>query len=72
VHPPHDIGISSSAYSELLLPAALERIAAVAPSAEIRSFGLHTLLSRRNRRAAFTPAHLARTTWTRFALVGAR
>jgi len=52
VHPPHDIGISSSAYSELFLPAALERIAAVAPSAEVRSFGLHTLLSPRNRRAA--------------------
>jgi len=52
MHTPHDIGISSSAYSELLLPAALERIAAVAPSAEIRSFGLHTLLSKRNRRAA--------------------
>jgi sugar phosphate isomerase/epimerase len=52
VHPPHDIGISSSAYSELFLPAALERIAAVAPTAEIRSFGLHTLLSKRNRRAA--------------------
>jgi len=52
VHPPHDIGISSSAYSELLLGPALERIAAIAPSAEVRSFGLHTLLSRRNRRAA--------------------
>ena len=52
VHPPHDIGVSSSAYSELFLPAALERIAAVAPSAEVRSFGLHTLLSPRNRRAA--------------------
>jgi len=52
VNPPHDIGISSSAHSEVLLPAALERIAAVAPSAEVRSFGLHTLLSRRNRRAA--------------------
>ena len=52
VHPPHDIGISSSAYVELLLPAALARIAAVAPCAEIRSFGMHTLLSRRNRRAA--------------------
>jgi sugar phosphate isomerase/epimerase len=52
VHPPHDIGISSSAYSELLLPAALERIAAIAPAAEIRSFGMHTLLSARNRRAA--------------------
>ncbi len=52
MHPPHDIGISSSAYSELLLAAALERIAAVAAAAEIRSFGLHTLLSPRNRRAA--------------------
>jgi len=52
VHPPHDIGISSSAYAELLLPVALARIAAVAPAAEIRSFGLHTLLSQRNRRAA--------------------
>jgi sugar phosphate isomerase/epimerase len=52
VHPPHDIGISSSAYAELLLPAALERIAALAPAAEIRSFGMHTLLSKRNRRAA--------------------
>jgi len=52
VHPPHDIGISSSAYSELLLPVALEQIAAVAPSAEIRSFGMHTLLSKRNRAAA--------------------
>ncbi|MCX6374087.1 MAG: hypothetical protein NTX16_13625, partial [Actinobacteria bacterium] len=49
--PPHDSGISSSAYSELFLPVALERIAAVAPSAEVRSFGLHTLLSPRNRRA---------------------
>jgi len=52
VHQLHDIGISSSAYSELLLAPALERIAAVAASAEIRSFGLHTLLSQRNRRAA--------------------
>jgi sugar phosphate isomerase/epimerase len=52
VHPPHDIGISSSAYAELVLGSALERIAAVASSAEIRSFGLHTLLSPRNRRAA--------------------
>ena len=45
-----DIGISTSAYSELMLPAALERIAELAPAAEIRSFGLHTLLSERNRR----------------------
>jgi sugar phosphate isomerase/epimerase len=56
VHPPHDIGISTSAYSELLLAPALERIAAVAPAAEIRSFGLHTLLSERNRRAALAAA----------------
>jgi sugar phosphate isomerase/epimerase len=47
-----DIGISTSAYPELMLPAALERIAAVAPAAEIRSFGMHTLLSKRNRAAA--------------------
>ncbi len=49
---PADIGISSSAYPELLLPAALERIAALGTAAEIRSFGLHTLLSVRNRQAA--------------------
>ena len=47
----HDIGISTSAYADQILPAALEAIAAVASAAEIRSFGLHTLLSRRNRRA---------------------
>jgi sugar phosphate isomerase/epimerase len=52
VQSPRDIGISSSAYSELFLAPALERIAAVAPAAEVRSFGLHTLLSKRNRRAA--------------------
>jgi sugar phosphate isomerase/epimerase len=50
--PPADIGISSSAYAELLLPAALARIAELGTAAEIRSFGLHTLLSVRNRRAA--------------------
>jgi sugar phosphate isomerase/epimerase len=44
-----DIGISTSAYAELLLPAALARIAELAPAAEIRSFGMHTLLSKRNR-----------------------
>jgi sugar phosphate isomerase/epimerase len=49
-HP--DIGVSTSAYADLLLPVALERIAEVAPAAEIRSFGLHTLLSTRNRTAA--------------------
>jgi sugar phosphate isomerase/epimerase len=47
-----DIGISTSAYAGELLPAALEQIAAQAPAAEIRSFGLHTLLSRRNRAEA--------------------
>ena len=47
-----DIGISTSAYAEFMLPAALERIAELAPAAEIRSFGLHTLLSKRNRAAA--------------------
>ena len=46
------IGISTSAYAELMLPVALERVAELAPAAEIRSFGLHTLLSGRNRRAA--------------------
>ena len=49
---PTDIGISTSAYSELMLPSALEAIADLASSAEIRSFGLHTLLSKRNRAAA--------------------
>lgn len=49
---PHDIGISTSAYSEHLLPAALERISEHASFAEIRSFGLHTLLSKRNRAEA--------------------
>jgi sugar phosphate isomerase/epimerase len=48
----NDIGISTSAYAHLLLPAALESIADAASSAEIRSFGLHTLLSRRNRSEA--------------------
>jgi sugar phosphate isomerase/epimerase len=44
-----DIGISTSAYAGQLLPAALEQIAELAPAAEIRSFGMHTLLSKRNR-----------------------
>jgi sugar phosphate isomerase/epimerase len=48
---PH-IGISTSAYMESLLPVALEQIAEQAPAAEIRSFGMHTLLSRRNRAEA--------------------
>jgi sugar phosphate isomerase/epimerase len=47
-----DIGISTSAYAELLLPAALERISEQVSFAEIRSFGLHTLLSKRNRAEA--------------------
>lgn len=53
-----DIGISTSAYADTLLTPALARIAelqveaGMAPSAEIRSFGLHTLLSPRNRRTA--------------------
>jgi sugar phosphate isomerase/epimerase len=46
------IGISTSAYFERPLPAALARIAELAVAAEIRSFGPHTLLSRRNRAAA--------------------
>ena len=49
---PQDIGISTSAYSEQSLPAALERVAEHTSFAEIRSFGLHTLLSRRNRAEA--------------------
>ncbi len=49
---PIDIGISTSAYAELMLPAALERIADHTSFAEIRSFGLHTLLSQRNRAEA--------------------
>lgn len=49
---PIDIGISTSAYSELMLPAALEGIADLTSFAEIRSFGLHTLLSKRNRAEA--------------------
>jgi sugar phosphate isomerase/epimerase len=52
VRHPTDIGISTSAYAELMLPAALESIAEHTSFAEIRSFGLHTLLSKRNRAAA--------------------
>ena len=47
-----DIGISTGAYSDQLLPAALEQISDLSPAAEIRSFGLHTLLSKRNRAEA--------------------
>jgi sugar phosphate isomerase/epimerase len=46
-----DIGISTSAYAGDLLAPTLARIAGFAGSAEIRSFGMHTLLSERNRRA---------------------
>ena len=49
---PTDIGISTSAYAGHMLPAALEAIADLTSFAEIRSFGLHTLLSRRNRAEA--------------------
>jgi sugar phosphate isomerase/epimerase len=40
----HDIGISTGAYFELSLGAALLRIAELAPSAEILSLGPHSLL----------------------------
>lgn len=40
----HDIGISTGAYYELSLGAALLRIAELAPSAEILSLGRHSLL----------------------------
>lgn len=43
--------MSTSAYATQLLGPALARIAELAPSAEIRSFGLHTLLSKASRRA---------------------
>jgi sugar phosphate isomerase/epimerase len=49
---PADIGISTSAWPDTLLAGALSRIAELATAAEIRSFGLHTLLSPRNRREA--------------------
>jgi sugar phosphate isomerase/epimerase len=64
-----DIGISTSAYAELMLPAALERIADLAPAAEIRSFGMHTLLSKRNRGAAVA-AGLAYTVHGPFGYTG--
>lgn len=44
------IGISTSAYAGDQLAPTLARIAAFSSAAEIRSFGLHTLLSERNRR----------------------
>jgi sugar phosphate isomerase/epimerase len=48
---PADIGISTSAWSDRLLDHALSRIAGLGRFAEVRSFGLHTLLSRRSRAA---------------------
>ena len=52
VPPLPNIGISTSAYADLPLEAALARIAGLAPAAEIRSFGAHSVLHRRCRRAA--------------------
>jgi sugar phosphate isomerase/epimerase len=46
-----DIGISTGAYADLPLAAALARIADLAPSAEIFSYGPHSLLERKNARA---------------------
>ncbi len=46
----HDIGISTGAYFELSLGAALLRIAEIAPSAEILSLGGHSLLEPVNAR----------------------
>ena len=43
-----DIGISTGAYADLPLAAALTRIAELAPSAEIYSYGHHSLLERKN------------------------
>ncbi len=46
-----DIGISTGAYANLPLAAALERIAALVPTAEVCSFGRHSLLEPENVRA---------------------
>jgi len=51
-HP--DIGISTGAYAELPLAAALARIAELAPAAEIFSYGSHSLLQPGNALAAAT------------------
>jgi sugar phosphate isomerase/epimerase len=51
-HP--DIGISTGAYAELPLAAALARIAELAPAAEIFSYGSHSLLKPGNALAAAT------------------
>lgn len=47
-----DIGVSTSAWAEVALAPVLERIAELAPAAEIRSFGTHSLLSAHNLAAA--------------------
>jgi sugar phosphate isomerase/epimerase len=49
---PPDIGLPSQIYPELTLAAALEALAAHTGLVEIDSFGLHTVLSPRNRRDA--------------------
>ena len=46
-----DIGISTGAYVDFPLAAALARIAALAPAAEVYSSGPHSLLERENARA---------------------
>jgi sugar phosphate isomerase/epimerase len=46
-----DIGISTGAYADLPLGEALARIAGLAPSAEIYSWGPHTLLEQQNAQA---------------------
>jgi sugar phosphate isomerase/epimerase len=45
-----DIGISTGAYADLPLAEALARIARLAPSAEIYSYGSHSLLEKKNAR----------------------
>jgi sugar phosphate isomerase/epimerase len=47
-----DISVSTGAFAELSLAAALEKIAELASSAEICSWGLHSLIQRDNARAA--------------------
>jgi sugar phosphate isomerase/epimerase len=49
---PPDIGLPSQIYPELTLAAALERLAPRTSLVEVDSFGLHTVLSPRNRRDA--------------------
>ena len=46
-----DIGISTGAYAALPLAQALSRIAEIAPSAEVCSWGRHSLLDSENARA---------------------